>query len=219
MSKLKNGNEPGSANVFRFNLTGLIVFCLCLIAGASFLTWKLAGPRQKDAPGPALNIPDPDEQDKYTYTRQGPWGELFTQNISLERPVEYLNDEMKTIQPPVWTFHGMNVAQVKALFVANGLTQAEAEKALAPDRVSTRGTDTLFKPSEEFVLFLEARNPGPALRAHEWNGGEPVSGLAILLPQRHCRIGLCGHPPSSGRRGSVQEACVRRQGCLAFQRL
>src|ERR1017187_9136781 len=138
MSKLKDGNGLGSANVFRFNLTGLIAFCLCLIAGASFLTWKLAGSRQKAVPGPAIGIPDPDEQDKYTYPRQGPWGELFTQDISLERPVEYLNDEMKTVQPPVRTFPGKNVAQVKALFVANGLTQAEAEKALAPDRISTR---------------------------------------------------------------------------------
>ena len=155
MSKLKNGNDPGSANVFRFNLTGLITFCLCLIAGSSFLTWKLAGTRQKDVSGPALGIPDPDDQDKYTYTRRGPWGELFTQNISLERPVEYLNDEMKTVQSPVWTFQARNVAQVKELFVANGLTREEAEKALAPDRVSTRGTDTVFKPSEEFVLSLK----------------------------------------------------------------
>ena len=173
MSKLKNGDDPGSANVFRFNLTGLIAFCLCLIAGASLLTWKLAGTRLKDAPGPALNIPDPDEQDKYTYTRQGPWGELFTQNISLERPVEYLNDEMKTIQPPVWTFAGRSSAQVKALFVANGLTQEEAEKALAPDRVSTRGTDTLFKPSEEFVFSLP-----PETRARLY---QPMNGLGVNL--------------------------------------
>ena len=155
MSKPKNGNGRGSAKVFRFNLAGLIVLCLCLIAGSSFVTGKLVGARQKDAPGPAQDAPDAAKQDKYTFTRQGPWGELLTQNISLERPAEYLNDELKTVQPPVWTFHGMNVAQVKALFIANGLTQQEAEKALAPDRVSTRETNTLFKPSEEFVFSLK----------------------------------------------------------------
>ena len=159
MRQPQNGQAPGSANVFRFNLTGLIVFCLCLIAGASFITGKLAGSRQMRAAGPVLNIPEPDEQDKYTFTRKGPWGELLTQEISLQRPVEYVSQELKTVQPPVWTFRGMNVAQVKALFVANGLTQPEAEKALAPDRVSTQGANTVFKPSDEVVFSL-----GPDIR-------------------------------------------------------
>jgi len=152
MAKLKNGDGPGSANVFWFNLTGLVVFCLCLIAASALITWKIASSRHEAPPGPALNIPDPDEQDRFVFTRQGPWGELFTQDISLERPVEYLNDEMKTIQPPVWTFRGRDVAQVKALFLANGLTQQETDKALSQDRVSSRGTDTVFKPGEGFLL-------------------------------------------------------------------
>jgi hypothetical protein len=36
------------------------------------------------------------------------------------------------------------------------LTPPEAEKALAPDRVSTQGTNTVFKPSNEFVLSLNS---------------------------------------------------------------
>jgi hypothetical protein len=156
VSQPKHGKDLGSANVFRFNLTRLVVFCLCLAAGASCVILMVAGSRQAPAPGPVLNIPEPDEQDKSTYTRQGPWGELLTQEISLQRPVEYLNQELKTVQPAVWTFHGMNVAQVKALFIANGLPQPEAQKALAPDRVGTQGTNTIFKPSDEFVLSLSS---------------------------------------------------------------
>src|ERR1035437_354621 len=154
MAKRKNENDVDSPNEFRFNLTGLIVFCVCLSAGALFLGAKLFGTRQNITAGPSREIPAPGEMDKFTFTRKGPWGELLTQDISLERPVEYLNIELKTVQPPVWTFHRLNVAQVKALFVANGLTQEETEKALAPDRVSIQGTDTLFKPSEQFVLSL-----------------------------------------------------------------
>ena len=173
MAKLKNGDGPGSANVFWFNLTGLVVFCLCLIAASALITWKIASSRHEAPPGPALNIPDPDEQDRFVFTRQGPWGELFTQDISLERPVEYLNDEMKTIQPPVWTFRGRDVAQVKALFLANGLTQQETDKALSPDRVSSRGTDTVFKPGEGFLLSLS-----PEARAKLY---EPMRGLDVNL--------------------------------------
>ena len=155
MRQPKNGKDADSANAFRFSLSGLIVFCLCLIAGVSFITVKVADSRLVRPAGPALNIPEPDEQDKHTLTRQGPWGELLTQEISLQRPVEYLNQELKTVQPPVWTFHGMNVAQIKSLFVANGLSQQEAEKALAPDRVSAQGTNTVFKPSDKFVFSLK----------------------------------------------------------------
>jgi hypothetical protein len=154
MAKLKNENGTASAKEFRFNLTGLIVLCLCLVAGAAFITWKLIGARQMSAAVPGLNMLASDAGDGATSIKQGPWGELFSQSISLERPTEYFTNELKTIQPPVWTFHGMNVAQVRALFIANGLTQQEAEKALAPDRASTRGTNTLFKPSEQFVFSL-----------------------------------------------------------------
>ena len=148
-----------------------MVFCLCLIAGVSFITSKVAGSRQLSAAGPVLSIPDPDEQDKYNFTRQGPWGELLTQEISLERPVEYLNDEMKAVQPPVWRFRGMNVAQVKALFITNGLPPQDAEKALSPDCVSTQGISTFFKPSQEFLLSLR-----PETRARLY---APLRGLDV----------------------------------------
>ena len=138
--------------------------CICLVAGAAFITWKLVGIREKSAAVPRQSLPASDEQAGSISARQGPWGELFTQTISLERPAEYFTNELKTVQPPVWTFHGMNIAQVKALLIANGLTQPEAEKALAPGRVSTRETNTLFKPSEEFVFSL---NPDTRDRLYE----------------------------------------------------
>src|ERR1035438_1593501 len=171
MSQPNNVKNAGSANVFRFSLSGLVVFCLCLIAATSFITGKVATPLQVSAAGPVLNIPEPDQQDKYTFTRQGSWGELLTQEISLERPVEYLNDEMKAVQPPVWSFRGMNVAQVKALFITNGLPPQEAAKALAPDRVSTQGTITFFKSSEDFLFSLR-----PETRARLY---EPMRGLDV----------------------------------------
>ena len=160
MAKLKKENGTASAKEFRLNLTGLIGLCLCLVAGAAFITGKLVGTRQESAAGPGLNLPASDEADGAISAKQGPWGELFTQNITLERPTEYFSNELKAVQPSVWTFHGMTVAQVKSLFIANGLTQPEAERALAPDRVSTQGANTLFKPSEGFVLSLrpETRN-------------------------------------------------------------
>lgn len=172
MSKRKDRDGTVSANEFRFNLTGLIVFCACLAAGSLFLGAKLLGARQDSPTVRGREIPAPGEMDKFTFTRRGPWGELLTQDISLERPVEYLTAEMKTTPPPVWTFHGMNVAQVKSLFIANGLIQEEAEKALVPDRVSIQGADTLFKPTEQFVFSLR---PETRARLYEAMRGLDVS--------------------------------------------
>jgi hypothetical protein len=156
MSQPENGRDAASGNLVRFDLAGLIAFCLCLSAGAALVTWKVTRSGPQPAAGSVLNIPDPDEQDKYTFTRSGPWGELLTQEISLLRPVEYLNQELRTVQPPVWTFHGLDVAGIKALLITNGLSPQQAEKALAPDRLSPQGTNILFKPGPEFVFSLSA---------------------------------------------------------------
>jgi hypothetical protein len=85
----------------------------------------------------------------------------------------------------------MNVAQVKSFLLGNGLPPQEAEKALASDRVSTEGTNTVLKPSDEFVFSL---NPETRQRLylHEGNGGKPVHGFAILLPQEHHQSDLWG---------------------------
>jgi hypothetical protein len=172
MAKRRNGNDDSSPNKFRFNLTGLIVLCVCLTAGSLILGAKLLGARQNTAAGPGREMPSPGEIDEFTFSRKGPWGELLIQNINLERPAEYLNAELKTVAPPVWTFHGKNVAQVKALFISNGLTQQEAEKALAPDCVSTQGPNTLVRPSDEFVLSL---SPEARTRLYEALRGLDVS--------------------------------------------
>ena len=72
MYQPSNGKDPGSANVLRFSFTGLIVFCLCLIAGNSLITGKVAGCHQMRAAGPVMNITDLHEQDEHTFTRKGP---------------------------------------------------------------------------------------------------------------------------------------------------
>ena len=154
MAKLKKENGTVSAKEFRLNLTGLIALCLCLVAGSAFITTKLLGAYRQRAARLGPNAAAPAEQGGSLSTRLGPWGELLAQDITLERPVEYLTNDLKAVQPPVWTFHGMNVAQVKTFFTANGLTPPEAERALAPDRVSPHGTNTLFKPSDQFVFSL-----------------------------------------------------------------
>src|SRR5580704_10626242 len=77
------------ANTFHFNLTGLVVFSLVLMAGASFITFKLsAASRPKLAETFAV-----DPNDKTRSVHVGAWGELITRDIELERPDEYLSSD------------------------------------------------------------------------------------------------------------------------------
>ena len=87
---------------FRFSLAGLVLFSLCLMAGAMAIsTWTFSA--KSTAPQPAKNGPaDPDVQDSLN-TRKGPWGELLLQGIELERPIEYISQEVNDPEPETWT--------------------------------------------------------------------------------------------------------------------
>jgi hypothetical protein len=142
--------EAAAANVFQFSLAGLIVFTLALIAGASFLTYKLtAGGRPKLAD---TFVVDPNDKSRSVHV--GPWGELVTRDISLERPAEYLTAEVSDPQPEVWTFTGLKPDALKAFLVKNGLTDAQAAAALAPGTVAGTSTGTQLTPSADFLYSL-----------------------------------------------------------------
>ncbi len=117
MSRPRN-KEAALASNFQFTLAGLIIFSLALIAAASFITVKLtAANHPKLAEVFAV---DPD--DKTRTVQSGPWGELIMHDIQLERPAEYVTEEVSNPQPEVWTFNGMKPDAVKALFAKNGLS-------------------------------------------------------------------------------------------------
>jgi len=153
MAKPIRNNELDSGNCFRFNLAGLIVFSLCLMGGAALISAKIFTGHSK-IPAFDDNTGAPDGRDKDITDHVGPWGELLTQNIRLERPAELIPKEITNPGTETWVFRGLNVVQVKSLFAANGLTRDEAEKALSPDRVIPQGNDTVFKPGDDFVFSL-----------------------------------------------------------------
>jgi hypothetical protein len=89
--------------VFQFTLAGLIIFSLFLMAGASSIAYKLAEVnRPKLTDTFAVN-----PKDKSQSVHVGPWGELITRDIELERPAEFLTEEVANPQPETWTFNGM----------------------------------------------------------------------------------------------------------------
>lgn len=152
MSRNRKLEAAQASNVFQFTLAGLIIFSLALIGGSAFLTYRLAvGNKHKLADTFAV-----DPKDKSNSVRVGPWGTLMTRDIELERPVEYLTDEVANPQPEVWAFSGMKLDAVKALFAKNGVAGEPFAEAFAPGNVSETSAGTELRPSEKFILSLGA---------------------------------------------------------------
>jgi len=150
-------NKEGSArtgNAFQFTLTGLIIFSLVLIAGASFITFKLT----KETRPKAEDTFAVDPNDKTRSVHDGPWGELLMRDIQLERPAEYLGGEVANPPPETWTFGGLNREAVKALLGKNGLNAAQIDAVMKTAEEKDSGT--VVKPSLEFLLSLNPETRG-----------------------------------------------------------
>jgi hypothetical protein len=148
MAKHRQQRESGqAANSFQFTLAGLIIFSLALMGGTSFITWKLS------QQGLARTEPYAvDTHDKSAIVRNGVWGTLLTRDIELERPAEYLTEEVATPRPEVWTFAGLRAAAVKNLLLKNGVSEAQAVEAFAPGNFVEKTSGTELKPSEKFLM-------------------------------------------------------------------
>jgi hypothetical protein len=160
MARIKKNSEADVVNSFRFSLMGLILFSLCLMAGTVAISCRIFEAKAKTQSSPKLDNPDPDAHDGSWSTHQGPWGELATQDIMLERPQEYFAPEAKILDPETWKFNNLNLAQVKEFLAAHGLTKEVVEAQLTPNRIVTKGTATIVTPDEDFLLSMTPETRG-----------------------------------------------------------
>ncbi len=135
MSRNKQRESAQAANIFQFTLAGLIIFSLTLIgAAASFVTYKLVASQPPKLAETLRWI----LKDKTRSVHVGPWGELITRDIDLERPVEYLTEEVANPQPEVWDVQrDERQRRSKALFAKAGLSAgSRLAAAFAEDGVT-----------------------------------------------------------------------------------
>ena len=153
MSRRQQEQSAQASNVFQFTLAGLIIFSLALIAGASLVSYKLAERKHPNLTEDTFAV---NPKDKTRSVHVGPWGELITRDIGLERLAEYLTAEVTAPKPETWTFHGLNVEAVKALLAKDGLTGAQIAAAFTPGIVCEEKSGTVLTPSVDFLLSLDA---------------------------------------------------------------
>jgi hypothetical protein len=152
MSKANQKTSAPSGNVFRFTLSGLIIFSLTLMSGTAFMATKLYSAR----PRKLAETFAVDPHDKTRSVRVGPWGDLIARDIILERPAELVAAEATTLGPETWTFKGLRLAAVKALLAKASLSAAQVAAACASGAVQENESGTVLQPSPEFILGLEA---------------------------------------------------------------
>ncbi len=118
-----------SGSIVRFKIGGLIVFSVSLILVSAMLTYALAAfhsnglnldnkPRLPGDPGSASQIAS-----KPPATIP-PWGELFTHDINIERPEEYVGFEVNTDKVPDLGLRG-NAAERSPR--GNGFVRVDAQ--------------------------------------------------------------------------------------------
>ena len=151
MSKNRQREAAQASNAFQFTLAGLIVFSLALIGGASYATYQLT---YQPRINPADNFTLVDPSDKSSAVHIGAWGTLATRDLSLERPAEFLTDEVTSPPPETWFFKGMKLAGVKALLAQNGIASAQIEAAFEPQNVTEQAAGVAFQPPDNFLFTL-----------------------------------------------------------------
>jgi hypothetical protein len=158
MTRRPNELKEQGGVLIRFNLVGLILFSVALVAVGGLLA-SGQFKRVTATANCALPLGAPEDIADVAPTTTPACGELIVRDIEVERPEEYLASEVGVNQPGQWVFEEPSVEKVRSLMLACGLTEQQAGRALAPERVTSAANRTVIKPDEELLLSLsrEAR--------------------------------------------------------------
>jgi hypothetical protein len=167
MRKNRSQESGQTGSLIQFTLSGLILFSLALMIGASFITYKLGAASYAHSTAYTAT-----PQGKAESVEAGPWGELITHNIALERPAEYLTDEVANPQPEVWTFNGLKTEAVKALLKQKGLTEAQITSLFTSGKPTETTSGTQLQPAIEWLLAL---SPETRLNLYTGLAGQNVN--------------------------------------------
>jgi len=82
------------------------------------------------------------------------WGELLANNITVERPEEYIGFEVESNQTPAWFFGQIPIEKVRNMMLSCGLTTNQVNRALSSNLLSVTSTNTVVFPDDDLVLSL-----------------------------------------------------------------
>jgi hypothetical protein len=156
IKKKQQAPRVESGVVLQVNLLGAIVFSVALVLTASMVTYAVEKGGKRPQPQETLQSQS-DQSDVVPPKEVPPWGELVVRDIKIEPPDEYLAFELQHITPPSWIFDGLTTDRVRQLMVSCGLTDKQADSALAPGKVSVSKSSVTVTPDDDLVISLSAQ--------------------------------------------------------------
>ena len=100
-----------------------------------------------------------------------PGGELLLAEIEIERPAEFLRQEVHSDQVESWVFAGMTPDQARTLMLSCGVEPTEADRAVSPALAAVTGGATVIKPDAALVCALSPAARARLYRELGQNGG------------------------------------------------
>jgi hypothetical protein len=160
----------------QFNLLGLVVFTVSLVAATGVLSYALGRPLNKTA-NPPLSGGASNEAKAPADVPA--WGEFTSYDIELERPEEYVAFEIDYREKtPSWIFDRANPEHVREILLKCGLSNQQVEQVLLPARVTTTASNTVIQPGEDLIVSLS-----PTVRANLYAElGKNVSNHYMRFP-------------------------------------
>ena len=145
--------------LIQLNLIGLLVFSAALVVASVLVTRGMLADRSvadlKPASVPSVEMTAPGNSSRVRDESNPPaWGQLFTANIELEQPEEYLGYELATNRVETWTFEGMTPGDVRSLLQSSGLAAGEINRALSPPLLTRADSNTVVVPDARLVFAL-----------------------------------------------------------------
>jgi hypothetical protein len=165
MARKETGKADSNGSVaIHFNLVGLIVFSVSLVLAGGLLALgglmtarahsKTTGNNGDDSLRQFAGSADSSSSNARAAQPVPAWGELVANNITVERPDEYIGFEVKSNQTPAWFFGQVSPQKVRNLMLSCGLTASQIDHALSPSLFSVTPTNTVVLPDDDLVLSL-----------------------------------------------------------------
>lgn len=141
--------------VIQFQVVGLLIFSIALIAVAALVTYGLVRHGRTNGDS-SVNAPIFTNSDYEVVQMKDPpaYGQLVVRDLDLEQPEEYVAYEISTNKPAAWVFDGMTPDQARDTMREAGFTADQVNQALKAGAFAYNEKNTMVQPDEQLLFSL-----------------------------------------------------------------
>lgn len=142
----KGGQGQNEGKTIQLSLISLVILSVGMMLIGGALVFGFVSK-------PSFSIRAAANENGKGFKKVPPWGEMKTFEIEVERPEEYVAEEIST-NIPQWKFDRQTPDQVRSKLLDSGMPTNHVDRLLAPPCLSVAGPTCIIKPDDEAVLSL-----------------------------------------------------------------